>query len=1343
MNNSSFADFTNLYSLSKTLRFELKPVGKTLENMREHLGYDPELQTFLKDQNIEDAYQTLKPVLDALHEEFITKSLESENAKDIDFTEYFEKYKEKSDEKGEKDLRKKIGELYSEGEFFFKEKYASLSFKKGSKPATKNQVLESTDILEVIKKENETDEKIQQALEVFKGFFTYFGGFNQNRANYYETEKEQSTAISHRIIHENLPKFCDNIVFFEKRKEEYLNAYSALKEKNITLQNKEKKDLFPLSEEIFTLQYFSSCFSQSQIEKYNEIIGNANHLINLYNQSHPNNKLVFFKTLYKQIGCGKKKSLFFTVTHDTKEESNKAREEGKEAFSVEEILDLVEKAGEQFYKHNTQNENTVLKLLEYIETKESFEGMYWSKQAINTISHKYFANYHDIKDKLKNNKIFEKTKKGSEEDVKIPDAVELSGLFSVLDTEENWKTLLFKNSITEDFEKQKIIQASETASKALLRMIFSDIKNAIKNFFEEKENIQSLCEYKSKESKAIIKKWLDYTLAIQQMIKYFLVRENKIKGNPIDTLLSEYLKKTIVEPKFQDGTEVDWFRWYDSLRNYLTKKPQDDAKENKLKLNFENSTLAGGWDINKESSNTCVILQDTESKKYLAIMKKGCNTLFQKEWIEGRGKNKSMKKNPLHEISDQCEIFEKMEYKLLPGPNKMLPKCLLPKSDLKKYGANDEILEIYKRKSFQKTEKNFSISDLHKIIDFYKEGIKKYENWNVFDFKYLPTNQYEDIGQFYSTVEKQGYKLSFSKINENVLNSFIEEGKIYLFEIKNQDFNTGKKDGHKNNLHTIYWNALFQEKENRPKLNGEAEIFYRKAVSEKNLKKKIYKGAEIIENYRFSKEKFIFHVPITLNFCLDNKKTNDLINSILSSSPSLHFLGIDRGEKHLAYYSLVNQKGDIVDQGTLNLPFLDTNGNPRTVKSEKRTLSDDDTEKVEEVECKDYNDLLEAKAGDRAYARKNWQTIGTIKELKEGYLSQVVRLVADLSVEHNAFIVLEDLNTGFKRGRQKIEKSVYQKFEVALAKKLNFLVDKTAQSGEVGSVTRALQLTPPVNNYQDIEKKKQVGIMLYTRANYTSQTDPLTGWRKSIYLKTGSEESIKAQILSHFSDIYFDGKDYFFEYEDTVLKKWKLYSGIHGTSLERFRGVRGKDKNEWQIKQIDIVEILDEVFKNCDKNRSLLSQIGDEGIPLAKTASDHTAWESLRFAIELIQQIRNTGLTEQDNDFLLSPVRNENGVHFDSREYLVKEQQGEKVSLPTSGDANGAFNIARKGIIMNAHIKHWIDSGKPKHKDKGSDLNLFVSDEEWDLYLQDKQKWKESIPHFASKKSFEDEKKKH
>lgn len=51
-----------------------------------------------------------------------------------------------------------------------------------------------------------------------------------------------------------------------------------------------------------------------------------------------------------------------------------------------------------------------------------------------------------------------------------------------------------------------------------------------------------------------------------------------------------------------------------------------------------------------------------------------------------------------------------------------------------------------------------------------------------------------------------------------------------------------------------------------------------------------------------------------------------------------------------------------------------------------------------------------------------------------------------MSIQHNALIIMEDLNTGFKRSRQKIEKSIYQKFELALAQKLNFVVMKDAPS---------------------------------------------------------------------------------------------------------------------------------------------------------------------------------------------------------------------------------------------------------------------------------------------------------
>ena len=139
----NFDDFTNLYSLSKTLRFELKPEGKTektfkdwleeLKSMEPASGTDGNL--FIKDKKIKEAYLAIKPIMDKLHEQFIEMSLISEEAKKIDFSEYFEVYnsaKEKSKKKRkdeentdednkeqkknitdiENALRKKIAETY-------------------------------------------------------------------------------------------------------------------------------------------------------------------------------------------------------------------------------------------------------------------------------------------------------------------------------------------------------------------------------------------------------------------------------------------------------------------------------------------------------------------------------------------------------------------------------------------------------------------------------------------------------------------------------------------------------------------------------------------------------------------------------------------------------------------------------------------------------------------------------------------------------------------------------------------------------------------------------------------------------------------------------------------------------------------------------------------------------------------------------------------------------------------------------------------------------------------------------------------------------------------------------
>ena len=113
---TNFSDFTGLFSLSKTLRFELEPFGKTQETFEQWLkemnSTNEEGNLFAKDKKIKDAYLVIKPIMDSLHEQFIELSLTSEESRKIDFSQYFEAHQKKDAEKFEKELRGKIGETY-------------------------------------------------------------------------------------------------------------------------------------------------------------------------------------------------------------------------------------------------------------------------------------------------------------------------------------------------------------------------------------------------------------------------------------------------------------------------------------------------------------------------------------------------------------------------------------------------------------------------------------------------------------------------------------------------------------------------------------------------------------------------------------------------------------------------------------------------------------------------------------------------------------------------------------------------------------------------------------------------------------------------------------------------------------------------------------------------------------------------------------------------------------------------------------------------------------------------------------------------------------------------------
>jgi CRISPR-associated protein Cpf1 len=1405
---NKFDDFTNLYSLSKTLRFELKPVGVDGKPLSEKEAASLLQSIREEDKKINEAYIALKPVLDKLHEIVITTSLsgltydsfnDSKDSNQNLLFNYFEEYKkgkERSLGNLEQSLRTKIGQTFEitandlarsagndkKGKPIFKiekDKERGINYLTDSailKYIEKNIALfvDSPErVSEFIKETESIDTKgkkqVQRSghLETFSSFFTYFSTFNENRENYYVYKEEKSTAVASRIIHENLPKFCDNLIQFSEekeikkkksseatvipsRKDEYLNAHKFLTNTGRIKQIKDIKtnqmiEAYPIDEKMFEIQKFSECLTQEGIDEYNRVIGHYNQLINLYNQAKEKEadfrKLLPFKILFKQIGCGKRDALFLELRYETKAEQEKANDTSSQVLSVEGILELNRNAGNKFFQKQTDPDiPTIHRFIVWLKANENWEGVYWSKSAVDKISNSYLANWHEIKDRIL--KIFESKDKdpkenlksvasydkNGEEKIKIHDAVELSGLFEILDQDQDaeWSKRFFKASVLED--RKELINEELSPSKNLIHLLCADLENLAKEFLDKSNNITKIADdYKAENQKDVdkkgykdesnilaIKEWLDTAKSILWVLKYFEVKQSKRKGNPIQSELSLLLDGLL------PAKETDWFGWYDLVRNYLTKKPQDQAKENKLKLNFGNGSLLGGWSDGQEKVKGAVLLKN-ENRHFVGVLMK--RSIFDTE-------------------DENNQIYDSK------SSNQNVGRLILRNLAFKTLSGKGFVRD-YKIKYSEITDKQEAILKLQELIRL--NYIQKYPL-----LKEVTEKNYTDKKVFDADVMeilKECYECDFKAIHWDKVLEFVGEGSMYLFEIYSKDFSTTKGNksiNSKPNLQTIYWQHIFQENSS-VQLCGGGEIFFReKAFNEKTIhiaNQPIYRrrdekteslfNHDIIKDRRFTQDKYFFHIPIKINYMssisgIRDGKPNpravsvvtDQVNTHFTQADDVQFLGIDRGEKHLLSYSLVNAKGEILAQDNFDV-----------------------------INKKDYLKEINEAAKLRRQKQENWQQKGNISNLKDGYISLVVHEIIEKMKDNSGnykptFIILEDLNVGFKRSRQKFEQQVYQKFELALAKKLNFLVYKKAKLGDPGSISKALQLTPPVSNFQDIENKKQLGIMFYTRANYTSVTDPATGWRKEIYLKTGTEKKIKDDILEAFTEIGVNSEgDYFFQYKGRNSEKtWTLWSGKNGKPLERYRARRDKDKNQYVVEPIDVKNLLDQLFSNFDKSKSLKEQLRPD-VVLPKV-NEHTAWETLRFIIDVIQQIRNSGDTNekqeekffgadatknQDDNFLLSPVRNEQDEHFDSRKYDTKES----LEFPNDADANGAFNIARKGIIMYEHIKYWVSNGKQKvKKNKGEfpDLELFISDEEWDLWTTNREKWKLNLSSFASQK---------
>lgn len=1239
---NDFSAFTRQFPVQKTLRFELIPTGKTAENLRNS-------KFFEDDENRSKNYVKVKALVDDFHRRFINESLAD---CEIDWSNLSKAHEERK--KNENDL-KSVSNLES-----IARKYRQLIRNQFTgEPGKENPILTEygiefkdlfseklfSKVLSIdAEKSNSVEDK--NALDTFDKFSGYFIGLHENRRNFYAAEKQITSAIS-RIVDDNFPKYCNNC-----------SKFNALLEEHPDIVEELTAELGKDPKPYFQIENYNRFITQKGINEYNDVIGGhfvqgnekkvqgINEILNLKHQQNPEFKLQMTH-LYNQILGGAEGYSYIPKQFDNDSEL------------IDSLNDLIKKIDD------TGSLETLCSTIGNLENYNP-SGIFISQSELALFSRLAFGRWDRAEDLLRKWRANELGNPNLENSEKV----------------DKWIK-------SPEFSLKTIIEASEFGETKIdyaeFHRKFEEIEKEASGNISKTESLRGERILGNEANSEKVKSILDLYIEAIKIARIFRADEDLPRD---EKFYSDF------DQSFQTISETNVL--YNKARNFCTKKPYN---EKKFKLNFGNQNLADGWSITKEMADTAVILRKN-GLYYLCVMNPSAKTDFSKLPMEG-----------------DSGYYEKMNYMQIPDPSKMLPKVLMPSKSQGPHPASDYIKEGYSAGK-HKLGDNFDLKFCRDLIDYYKEGIKCYPTWSGFDFKFKPTEEYANIKEFYSDVERCGYKISFIHVSKSAVDKLVDEGKLYLFKIYNKDFSPDSKGTP--NMHTLYFRAAFSEENLRSpviKLNGNAELFFRKKSESMNkivhkkgtiiinrtyrdsngVVKSIPNSAyyeifrfktgqisklspeaekylnlvqsktanrDLVKDRRYLEDRIFFHVPLTFNFTADNNalSLNKKIIDWALSDKDLRIIGIDRGERNLLYYVMTDRSGNILEQRSLN-----------------------------EICHIDYHEKLVQRENERTLARQNWTQIGKITDLKDGYLSQVISFLADRVVKEHAIIVLEDLNYGFKRGRFKFERQVYQKFENMLISKLSHLVFKNTEDGlSPGGVLNAYQLARPPESVKS--NQRQNGVIFYIPAAYTSKIDPTTGFVNLFKSEPASVKGRK-EFIENLNSIRYDSiEDCFvfeFDYRKFAVNKdlknvWKAYS----------------------LGERIIYNRTDHTYSKVRPTEELKKDLKEAGIPLegdlkdAIAKSDKSVRSALR-ALRLTLQMRNE---DENEDYIISPIRNSNGEFFCTKNGMK--------GLPLDSDANGAYHIALKGELM---LRMMADS----YLGDDSKPNIpFVGDKEWLTFVQ-------------------------
>ena len=1207
--NKKISDaFIGKYSVTRCVEFEARPVGKTQ-------SYIGEYKIIETDKELSEKSYIVKGYMNDYHRAFIDSVLSRFSFSDEVLNEferlYSLKHKDKSESKQFRELTKKM-RTDIEDSFKDDERYDPMFKKELVQKILPSMYSEDKDALEVLK--------------LFDKFTTYFKAFNDNRKFIYSSDNKHGT-ISHRIVHQNFPKFIDNINIYNRLMEngEIREQVAALSE----------KIGFSISD-YFKISGFNNVLSQEGIDKYNVIISGIakedgekiqglNEIVNIYNQNHKTS-LPKFQKLFKQI-----LSIATTFSFIP------------ERFNSDlEMFDAINSFYEYFNEcvienHDGLNITQLMTNLSNFDLSKVYIG--GDQKTINFISYQMFGDWGVIRSAIEYNYDCTHTKgrslKKYEED--RDKYIKNTKQYSICEL-NTYLSNYGKSSSIDDYFANRINGLLIEINNAYLR--YSNINmdkyidgRSIKCNDPDKATIQSL---------------LDAINNIKRTLKSFDVVGDILDKD--DVFYGEFFKI------YDCLSSVN--NLYNKVRNYVTGKPYCDET---FLLNFGcASDFLGGWSNSIAANKRGILLKKDENEYYLGILNKN------RKWIENP---------PTAKTNNTYSLL----YIQTVGPvENQVPRLLHVKKD------------------------NYDKDTIVDIVD-------AYDNWSVYNFDYDILSSIESYDEFIEYIKEAGSITKLVNIDSSYIDSLVDDGDMFMFRLYCKDFSPYSKGTP--DIHTMYFKQLFSQENIDNQvfgLGGNSQLRFRpaslrledtpvhkanKPIANKNpLNDKKFScfSYDIIKDRRYTEDKIIFHLPIKINEKKGSapKRVKDfnydfnLNLQAVAKNNNINVIGIDRGENNLVYVSVLDMNGRILEQHSYNIVET-TDKDNRTYKT-------------------DYNKILSDRDKKNDEARNSWGTIDSSTETKKGYIGQIIHKIILLQDKYNAIIVLEKLDSDFIRKRQKIEKNIYTMFENALIKKFSYCVDKKKGYNENGGLRRGHQLVLPFNK-EDMDKIQQSGIIFFVNPGYTSKIDPSTGFVNLLNTKYKDINTSK-EFISKFNRFWFDAKTKMYaidlDYNNFTGKagnsrtKWILY-----TNGERI--LYSRDHNNCTVKTVvNLTSAFDDLFTEY----GIVKNTTDMRWSILETKAA-TFYEKFMKLVYLTVSLRVSD-SSLGIDKIISPVMNDDGTFF--------ETDINSNEIPKDGDANGSFNIGRKGIILLDKI---LNSSEEELKD----INLTISNEEWFLYTNNHQ----------------------